>query len=252
MPVIFAELASTYPPAKVRDPNSSIAAANGQYLMISRQTYDAIGGHAKIANDLLEDVAMARLVKSSGGKLWFRYSGDAVSTRMYRSWTQMKEGWTKNLALLFPKPSELAFQRLWQFIFMLIFILVLPRSILNGADWKYFLDKSHPVLLRWDALVVRTVADVLFIWLVVEFVVRMRRSHSGLRVMVLGFFGLPLLSYLLWRSYRAYKNARFDWKDRSYVYSAGEVENLTHGFSRETDAGVWQKIRNWIKNTART
>src|SRR5947207_4051428 len=99
MPVIFAELASTYPPKKVNDPTSPIAAANGQYLLISREAYDAVGGHTKIAGDLLEDVAMARLVKSSGRKIFFRYGGDAVRTRMYRSFAQMKEGWTKYLAM---------------------------------------------------------------------------------------------------------------------------------------------------------
>ena len=105
MPVIFAELAATYPPSKVRDPNSPLAAANGQYLMISRETYNAVGGHTKIASDLLEDVAMAKLVKSSGRKIWFRYGGDAVRTRMYRTWEQIREGWTKNLAVLFKHPT---------------------------------------------------------------------------------------------------------------------------------------------------
>ncbi len=85
MPVIFAELATTYPPQAVSDPASPIAAANGQYLMISRETYDAVGGHATIAADLLEDVALARLVKRSGRKIFFRYAPDAVRTRMYRS-----------------------------------------------------------------------------------------------------------------------------------------------------------------------
>src|SRR5579884_103184 len=111
MPVIFAELAATYPPSKVSDPSSPIAAANGQYLLISRETYDVVGGYTKIASDLLEDVAMARLLKSSGRKIFFRYGGDAVKTRMYRSWPQMKEGWTKNLAVLFPRPRALAFVR---------------------------------------------------------------------------------------------------------------------------------------------
>src|SRR5438874_357655 len=116
MPVIFAELAITYPPQAVNDPASPIAAANGQYLLISREAYDASGGHTKIASDLLEDVAMARLVKSSGRKIFFRYGGDAVRTRMYRSWSQMKEGWTKNLAVLFKRPRALAFVRASEFL----------------------------------------------------------------------------------------------------------------------------------------
>lgn len=132
MPVIFAELAVTYPPDKVRDPNSPIAAANGQYLMISREAYDAVGGHTRIASDLLEDVAMAKLVKSSGRKVWFRYGADAVRTRMYRSWTQMKEGWTKNLALLFKHPTLRAGMVLVFWIFSWVTFTIAAAAISRG------------------------------------------------------------------------------------------------------------------------
>src|SRR5580704_1622586 len=78
MPVIFAELATTYRPSDVSDPASPAAAANGQYLLISRDAYDAVGSHAAVASDLLEDVALAKLVKSSGRKIVFRFGADAV------------------------------------------------------------------------------------------------------------------------------------------------------------------------------
>ena len=60
MPVIFAELAATYRPALVSDPRSPAAAANGQYILIAREAYDAVGGHAAVSGSLLEDVALAR------------------------------------------------------------------------------------------------------------------------------------------------------------------------------------------------
>ncbi len=110
MPVIFAELAATYRPQDVNDPKSPIAAANGQYLLIRRDTYNAVGGHAAVATAILEDVELAKRVKRAGYKLQFRVS-DAVSTRMYRTFGQMWEGWTKNLALLFPQPRSLALRR---------------------------------------------------------------------------------------------------------------------------------------------
>lgn len=116
MPVIFAELAATFRPAEVSDPASPAAAANGQYILISREAYDAVGGHAAVAPTLLEDVALARVVKASGRKLFFRYGGDAVRTRMYRSFAQLREGWTKNLVLLFPSPIRLAVLRLTEFV----------------------------------------------------------------------------------------------------------------------------------------
>lgn len=118
MPVIFAELATTYKPRDVRDPKSDKAAANGQYLLVRRDVYDKIGGHAAVASELLEDVALAKLVKRSGAKLHFRYGGDAVRTRMYRDWAQIREGWTKNLALLFAKPRSLAAWRVVEFAAM--------------------------------------------------------------------------------------------------------------------------------------
>src|SRR5579863_6065340 len=112
LPVVFAELARQYPPSKVSDPNSALAAANGQYILIRRDAYYAVGGHAAIAADILEDVALARAVKTSGRKIRFRYAADAVRTRMYRNYAQLRDGWTKNLALLFPNPGLLAMKTL--------------------------------------------------------------------------------------------------------------------------------------------
>ncbi|HEX9121173.1 MAG TPA: glycosyltransferase [Terriglobales bacterium] len=108
MPVIYAELAATYRPRDVCDPASAVAAANGQYLLITRAAYDAAGGHAALSHTLLEDVALAKAVKRSGRKLRFRFGGDAVRTRMYRTWHDLRDGWTKNLALLFPRTLRLA------------------------------------------------------------------------------------------------------------------------------------------------
>lgn len=116
MTVIFAELASTYRPKDVSDPSSPAAAANGQYLLITREAYFAVGGHATVALTLLEDVALAQAVKRSGRRLFFRYGGDIVQTRMYRSLPALWEGWTKNLALLFPQTLQLAARRGIEFV----------------------------------------------------------------------------------------------------------------------------------------
>src|SRR6201999_650340 len=84
----------------VNDPKKRAAAANGQFLMIRRDVYDAIGGHAAIAGEVLEDVALARNAKSAGYAIWFGPGKGVVKARMYRSFTAMREGWKKNLYLL--------------------------------------------------------------------------------------------------------------------------------------------------------
>ncbi len=63
---------------------------------------------------ILEDVELAKRLKQAGYALRFGMS-DVVSTRMYRSFPQMWEGWTKNLALLFPNPRGLALWRTMEF-----------------------------------------------------------------------------------------------------------------------------------------
>jgi glycosyltransferase involved in cell wall biosynthesis len=143
MPVIFAELAANFRPSQVSDPKSPAAAANGQYILITREAYDAVGGHAAIASNLLEDVALARAVKRSGRKIFFRYGGDAVRTRMYRSLAQLREGWTKNLALLFLLPKRLAALRAIEFVLILSSFAITIASALRGLPlFSYLLLRS--------------------------------------------------------------------------------------------------------------
>lgn len=198
MPVIFAELAASYRPSQVSDPNSSAAAANGQYILITREAYDAVGGHAAIAANLLEDVALARAVKRSGRKIFFRYGGDAVRTRMYRSFAQLREGWTKNLALLFPSPVRLAALRAIEFVLIAASVALGIVNVLRG-HWR-------------PAILAGAVGVILYTLLLV----RIRRAHFSWDANILALFGLPLFSYLLLRSKRIHASGNVHWKGRTY------------------------------------
>jgi glycosyltransferase involved in cell wall biosynthesis len=199
MPVIFAELASTYRPSEVSDPASSAAAANGQYILVSREAYDAVGGHAAVATSLLEDVALARAVKVSGRKIFFRYGGDAVRTRMYRSFAQLREGWTKNLALLFRSPVRLAVLRLTEFVLIVGSATVAVLMSLRGR-------------MRMSIAV-----GMLAIILAALILKRIRKAHFSWDADVLALIGLPVFSYLLLRSRAAYRKGTISWKGRRYL-----------------------------------
>jgi len=100
IPFVYCRLATRFPFDEVSDPERSNAAANGQYLMILRDVYEAAGGHAAVAGEVLEDVALAQRVKKAGYRIYFTAPFGTVRTRMYRSFGAMWEGWTKNLYLL--------------------------------------------------------------------------------------------------------------------------------------------------------
>ena len=221
MPVIFAELATTYRPSLVSDPRSPAAAANGQYILISREAYDAIGGHATVRNALLEDVALARAVKASGRKIFFRYGADAVRTRMYRSFAQLREGWTKNLALLFPSPSRLAVLRMVEFLLIAGGLIAAAVAGVRG-HFK-------------PALAAAIVAALVYGFLLT----RIRKAHFSWEANALSLLGLPVFSYLLLQSWLSYRKGSVRWKGRDYqpTTNNGDANALVGPVERSSALG---------------
>jgi len=101
IPLVYCRLADEYPYERVSDPQDKMAAANGEWLLVSRVAYNAVGGHAAVKDEILEDVALARLLKRSGCRLHYARAAGLARSRMYLRFEEMVEGWTKNLFLLF-------------------------------------------------------------------------------------------------------------------------------------------------------
>src|ERR1700675_3249991 len=97
IPFVYTRLAQKFSYDAVNDTESPAAAASGQYLLIRREDYLRIGGHAAVAGEVLEDVALARLAKQAGIRLHFASGFGIMRVRMYRTFRAMWEGWTKNL-----------------------------------------------------------------------------------------------------------------------------------------------------------
>ena len=207
MPLVFCELALSYPPAKVSDPAQRIAAANGQFLLVEREAYRRLGGHGSVSDRVLEDVELAFLAKRRKIGLRFRYADDAVSTRMYRSTSSMIEGWTKNLALLFDNTLALAAWRALD-ILLLFGLPVLTIELWNArfsAHSLQWLGAGWVLALFW----VRTVA---------RFYMRVAKSNFPFLDCLLAPLGLPLFVSLLYRSWFQHRILkRVSWKGREYT-----------------------------------
>ncbi|HEV2964340.1 MAG TPA: glycosyltransferase family 2 protein [Candidatus Angelobacter sp.] len=202
MPVVFAELVRLYPPERTNDPTDPTAAANGQYLLVRRSIYEALGGHAAVAHCVLEDVELARLFKTAGHKIWFRHGTGLVKTRMYRSFSAMVEGWTKNLALLFPHPVRLALFRLLEFG-------IIATLTMTGIMMVH----DHLIM----ALSLLGVATLFYL----QFMMRIKKAQFPWRANLMAVFGVPLFVFLLLRSYlHSSVRGAVHWKGRKYVHSA--------------------------------
>jgi glycosyltransferase involved in cell wall biosynthesis len=206
MPLVFAELALAYPPAKVSDPHTRIAAANGQFLLVEREAYRRLGGHSSVADKVLEDVELAYLAKRRRVGLRFRYADDALATRMYRTTTAMIEGWTKNLALLFNNTLVTAF---WK---ALDIALLFGLPVLTVELWsaRFGLHSLQWIGAGW-------VLALLWVRTLVRFYVRVAKSNFTFADCALSPLGLPLFVVLLYKSWFQHRILRqVSWKGRSY------------------------------------
>jgi hopene-associated glycosyltransferase HpnB len=75
-----------YPFAWVNDPAKRTAGAAGGTMLVARAALDRIDGVTRIRQNLIDDCALAKEIKSTGGRIWLGHAEAAISTRVYRSW----------------------------------------------------------------------------------------------------------------------------------------------------------------------
>lgn len=158
MPLVLTALSVGFSPRKVNDPATRDAIANGQYILIKRSVYDAIGGHQKLHNLIVEDKAISEQVKWNGYRLIVADGRGVARTHMYYSLPEMWEGWTKNIYLgLSDRPGLLllgvfgAFLALMAALFMPVWP-ALGLAWLAGAGGWMALAVTLEALGVWAAI----------------------------------------------------------------------------------------------------
>ena len=98
VPIIDLTLLSWLPyPGVRRFPHPSMSAGNGQLMLWTRKAYDAVGGHAAVRAEPLEDVRMGQRAKAAGLNITLALGGRVIRTRMYRDLPSIIEGFSKNI-----------------------------------------------------------------------------------------------------------------------------------------------------------
>jgi chlorobactene glucosyltransferase len=91
--------------AKKQSPDSDDAVATGQFMLIRREAYDDVGGHAAVSRSIIEDIDLARLMKRRGHRVLMQDGRALLSTRMYSGWTTLWPGIAKNLVDMLGGPA---------------------------------------------------------------------------------------------------------------------------------------------------
>src|SRR6266581_4363575 len=185
IPYIYLRLAKHFSYEKVNEANSAAAAANGQFLLMRRDVYDAIGIRAK----------------SAGQRIWFGSGRGIVRARMYRSFVAMWQGWKKNLYRLTGGTPWAVLREAESCLPWIPLLLIL-------AGLKY------PLLLFLGVLVL--------IGRQTSYGLDLVRNHYPFSFIFYYVPAVALYIGVLWASYRSHVHGRIEWKGREYSLGAPE------------------------------
>jgi chlorobactene glucosyltransferase len=213
MPQIWFLLALRYAPRSVNQARRARdVIANGQFILTTRQAYEAAGTHASVRQEVAEDLVLAQTYVGRGLKLHFAFAERLMETRMYHGLAALIEGWSKNIYLggrrSFPDESVLRALVPLILVVALLFWLV-PPAVLT---WSALASAGH---LRFTPAAVATVLSAIF-WMVI---------CQGMRIPALYGLGYPLGAlmalYIALRS--TWRGGRMvEWRGRVYDSAVNE------------------------------
>ncbi len=131
-------------------PWPAFSAANGQFMLFRREAYQAIGGHAAVRTDVVEDLALARRIKAARRRLWLVDAGERVTCRMYHNLAEVVRGFSKNFYAAFGYNAPLLLF-IWSWLTLVFW---LPLLVLLLAPF------GHPARL-WASV---SVGLALLLW----------------------------------------------------------------------------------------
>ncbi|HUH12478.1 MAG TPA: glycosyltransferase family 2 protein [Longimicrobiales bacterium] len=178
--------------------------ANGQFMLVRRDAYDAVGGHEALRGEVVEDQRLAQRLVRAGRRIFVAHAEDYLDTRMYRSLSGIVEGWSKNLALgaraavdPWLRPAIPWLAAAWVLLFWVGPPAALFMAVFGGWGWAW----------AWGALA--TAASLLY-WVVGSMTLGVPRLYALTYPL-----GAIATAALFIRS--AMRGQRVRWKGRDYT-----------------------------------
>ena len=202
--MLLARYGGTEGISRARRPENAIAA--GQFLLVRRSVYDAIGGHSAVRDKAAEDLALAQRLVRAGYRLAMVLGRDKLSTHMYASLGELVRGWGKNVyaAGIDAMPGGTVGRLLFPLLLPLFPLMTLAPAVafvlavigVGGAAW-----------LTWSAICL--VSGVVW-WTLIY-----RGFEQPWWFSLLHPLGAAVVLYIFLRAIA--RGRRVGWKGREYV-----------------------------------
>jgi chlorobactene glucosyltransferase len=207
LPIIMMGIMAQYPPEAIADTRRPLALANGQYMLIRRETYDAIGGFAGTAlhSSIVDDRDMATVVKASGSTVILLDGRPYVNVCMYQTFGDAWRGWSKN---------AYAGSRGGPLLFFLMAIGLPLGTVLPFVLWLVGIFSRKRALVIASSLQLASIA-------IYRNKLDQEVEHSRWWGMTHPLGG-ALLTGLLWRvAWRQFTGRGVEWNGRNYRVQQG-------------------------------
>ena len=174
------------------NPSPSLAAASGLWIAFTREAYERTGGHKALSNRIVEDVELSRLAKEKGIKILTLAGTHVVCCRMYHSFSEVWDGFSKNLFGLVR----------YQIIPFFILILLL------------FTTCVLPYITVWFGQFTELSLVAIIINVTMRMILSIKYKHPIFASVVLHPFGVLLTLLIGINSFYQVRRGRLQWKGR--------------------------------------
>ena len=180
--------------------------ANGQCIFVTRESYDAIGGHAAVRRSVAEDLMLAQTFFAAGKKVVLVLGVEQLSTRMYASLREIIAGWQKNVFA--GGLNSIPFGKLGRTLFPIVLLMPpLMQLVPIGAVLLAPFGLAGGAFLLWASL---SVFATLLWWIVVYATTRENPLYALLYPL-----GALVLLYIFVTA--VISGRRVTWKGRQYI-----------------------------------
>jgi glycosyltransferase involved in cell wall biosynthesis len=197
------------------------AFANGQFMLMSRTAYDAIGGHVTVRDRYCEDVEIARLMKVQGLRPRISWGNDYCSVRMYSSLPGIIRGWSRiYYAARVGSP--------WRVLLALAFVLLCCFTAYPALIWGIY-RTLHPTTL-WHGFLgpLWLLAAVPHLAIMTFYLARMYKWSGNSRVNALYFpVAGTLLCYTFYRALKMCVTKKVEWRGTAYSHTMQEIKGAS-------------------------
>lgn len=189
------------------------AFANGQYLVVKRSAYDAVGGHEAIRGTLSEDVAIARKLKLAGYKPRLSWGDEWATVRMYQGFASIFRGWSRNFYVgSLGKP--------WRILGLISFLLINCVSVIPALIWSvHRYNNPAPPMMPYCWLTA-ALSHLIIMTAVTAWMYR-RAAEPMWHAILLLPYGIPVLLAICVKSLWICATGKVSW--RGTQYSANEL-----------------------------